>query len=96
MIQPLLDEVSRMEEDIGLWEFCKNVNGDTAGCCLNITEEAACKLALDVFGAAAERHITVGDNVEILVIKCDRIGKEEDTGIKVPKVRRFIIPLSRH
>lgn len=97
MIQPLLDEISRVEEDNNLWEFCENVSQDTVGGYLNITEDAACKLALDVFKAAAERHITIGDSVEILIVKRDRSSEKEDFNSRsIPKIRRFVVPLSRH
>ena len=83
LIQPILDEIANMDKDESLWELAPHgenafqsssvnniIGGDNpSGLCVDITSEEACKVIVRAFRAAAEREITVGDGLEIWILK---------------------------
>jgi len=99
LIQPMLDEVSNMEEDGALWIM--NAEGDafldsqTAAAAAQggrqesaidtLTEQQAFELVVKAFRAAAEREISIGDGVDIWLISKD--SKD---------IKRTFVALPRH
>lgn len=107
LIQPLLDEVTNMEQDDSLWELSadgenafisstrtasarstpkSNGSNDAIGsgdsicmvhkcghCCTDLSCAQACEVVRRAFCAAAEREITVGDGLDIWVLKRNKI-----------------------
>lgn len=106
MIQPILDELTNMEQDDSLWEIAgdgenafisttavedlkhkersdyKHDNVDSSnidvlteltegkrGHCVGLDCEKACDVVVRAFRAAAEREISVGDGVNVWIVK---------------------------
>lgn len=99
LIQPILDELTNMEEDNRLWELAPNgentfisssgitplpcsTSGNVIleelsalsrkGGCVGLESKEACEVILRAFRAAAEREITVGDGLDIWVLKANK------------------------
>lgn len=72
MILPMLDEITKMEEDLSLWE-----NSFTQGkfiekeikTFIKLSKIEAIDFARKCFLAAAERDITIGDGLDIFVLE---------------------------
>jgi len=126
LIQPILDELTNMEEDNNLWEIAPNgenaflssmhaspesdvVNGGELGHlealprkgrCVGLESEEAWEVVLRAFRAAAEREISVGDGVDIWVMKAnsksiDRFGMPHvDTNAYL--LEKYHYPLPSH
>lgn len=140
MIQPILDEITSMEEDESLWEIASD--GENAFISTNsvdtpntkarensaLTEiqgkdissnsilaergmpkgtyvaldcDAACEVLVRAFQAAAEREITIGDGLDVWIIKkqtqnseaITRLGRaSSDTNEYLLEKRRFSLP----
>ena len=93
LIQPMLDEITNMEEDLSLWELSKdgenafvpstlsnddnnNNNNNNklhsttiSRYCTELSSDEACSLILRAYRSAAEREITVGDGVDIWILR---------------------------
>lgn len=73
LIQPILDELTDMEEDDSLWRI--NESGDSfesiseSSFVQSLSCEEAVKCIVRAFRAAAEREISVGDGLEVLVLR---------------------------
>jgi 20S proteasome subunit beta 6 len=71
MIQPLLDELSGMEEDGSLWELSHEgtefLSKKDPFIDINVGDATA--LVIRTFKAAAEREISVGDGVQLWILK---------------------------
>ena len=76
LIQPMLDVVTRMEEedaDTSLFD-----GGAVAMVKHDLDVEGACALIVRAFKAAAEREITVGDGVDLCIIRHVEAGDAEE------------------
>ncbi len=126
MIQPILDELTNMEEDNALWEIAgegenafisttiSDVRQDSStnhetdellgfteprrSHCIGLDCEKACDVVVRAFQAAAEREISVGDGLDIWIMKKnhDLISKFgaplDDTNQYLIEKRRFTLP----
>jgi 20S proteasome alpha/beta subunit len=142
LIQPILDEITHMEEDDSLWElstegenaFLSGTPGahDSVPCiplreesigdiaagmskagrstgvatkrrrCVDLNEKDACDLVVRAFRAAAEREISVGDGVEVWVVRkksrMDELiegksgGRKSDSNARLLKRLHFPLP----
>jgi 20S proteasome alpha/beta subunit len=144
LIQPILDEITHMEEDNSLWELSSEgenaffscgtasfkqaraiydkIHGDASGNqlidmsgetndaqilrhCVDLSEKEACDVVMRAFHAAAEREISIGDGVEIWIV---RKGNKRMNGIaggkkamhkremKADSVKRLYFSLPAH
>jgi len=87
LIQPMLDEATESDrsDDSALWII--DAQGDTftsknPASRTNLSIDDACKLVVKAFQAAAEREITIGDGVEIVISTRDGIRRLKH---KLPK-----------
>ena len=127
MIQPILDELTNMEEDNALWEIAgegenafisTTINGikpqdigseDEMDKLLGLTEprrnhcvgldcEKACEVVVRAFQAAAEREISVGDGLDVWILKKNKSLRAtfgtpvDDTNQYLIEKRRFTLP----
>jgi 20S proteasome subunit beta 6 len=85
LIQPVLDELTKMEENEELWEFHDDENlEERTPRCIQLTCDEAIALIKNLFKTATEREISLGDGVEIIVLRKDSPGQ----------VERIVYPLS--
>lgn len=70
LIQPMLDEISCMDEDDALWDLSGKSEGKSPF--LELKEDEAVNLVKKAFLAAAEREISIGDGAEIYIISRDK------------------------
>lgn len=85
MIQPILDELTKMDENDSLWNFEDQSENDRY---LDIDENEAIRIVQKAFRAAAEREISVGDGIEILILK--------NSGNLLTSCTRKLFPLPIH
>lgn len=139
LIQPLLDEITNMEQDDALWELssdgenafvpttrasppvpasienheynggvCESTDANDTdigvggegrdvavkrGHCTDLSCEKACQVVRRAFRAAAEREITVGDGLEIWVLKRNKLHK---LGIPLTDTNEFLLEKQYH
>lgn len=132
MIQPILDELTNMEEDESLWEIAGegenafisttmkqlspsklNLKGEVInnsidamvsleepknGLCVDLDCDKACEVVVRAFRAAAEREISVGDGIDVWILKrkedlMSRFGAPmDDTNSYLIEKHRFALP----
>ena len=126
MIQPILDEITHMDEDDSLWEISGNgenafvssisssldagnlnKDGDISawndriqhqkGLCIGLDSDEACQVVLRAFRAAAEREISVGDGLDMWIVKRTdpmmRFGvADEDTNAYIVEKFHYSLP----
>ena len=100
MIQPLLDSLTNMDEDSSLWELSPggdefvSVAAATTGsssspyCVPGLSADAACDLVVRAFRSAAQREITIGDGLEVWIVR-----RCADGGARRAEVERRCFPL---
>jgi 20S proteasome alpha/beta subunit len=74
LISPFLDKLSNFEEDDSLWKLSLagtvlESQQHSASICVNISCEEAIDVTVKAFRAAAEREISIGDGIEVCIIK---------------------------
>lgn len=101
LIQPILDRVTQMEESKELWSF-QSILGESEDSgdlkrFVDLSIEDAIELVKEAFHAAAEREISIGDGVEIVVIERESEikGNDVDLSVKMRK-RSLFYQLPRH
>ncbi|RYH29123.1 hypothetical protein EON65_09560 [archaeon] len=91
MIQPLLDELSNLDEDDGLWTVSDQQGSFVSSRrCVHLTEEQAVNILCKGFRAAAEREISIGDGFDMCIIARDKESRGE------VRIRRMHFPLPKH
>lgn len=101
MIQPMLDQITALEEDEQLWEFCENVKQKERGIkCVDLSMERACDFVIRAFKAAAEREITIGDGIELVILHHNNNNSSNSTDNNtLPAsytIERLFVPLPFH
>ncbi len=92
MIQPLLDEITCLEEDDDLWLLSANEDAFTSPSkVITLNSEEAVQLVLRAFRAAAEREISIGDGLDIWII-----SKAQGYDSSLPETRKLHFALPRH
>ena len=127
MIQPILDELTNMEEDNALWEIAgegenafisttiNDIKPQDSGSedemdkllglteprrshCMELDCEKACEVVVRAFQAAAEREISVGDGLDVWILKKNKSLRAtfgtpvDDTNQYLIEKRRFTLP----
>jgi len=126
MIQPILDELTNMEEDNALWEIAGEgenafisttisdvrqdigtehesdellgITGPRRSHCVGLDCDKACDVVVRAFQAAAEREISVGDGLDVWILKKNKnlnskFGTPlDDTNQYLLEKRRFTLP----
>lgn len=82
MIQPILDNITNMDEDNSLWKVSaggdhfESASSSSLQHCINdLTVNDACNIIVKSFKAAAEREISIGDGIELWIIKKEKKKK---------------------
>jgi 20S proteasome subunit beta 6 len=96
LIQPILDEITGMEEDEALFVFPGSLLPDSTATTFTTTVdsgtsgnirgkeldvEEACDVIVTAFKAAAEREISIGDGIDVCIIRGE-VGQEPDHGLE--------------
>jgi 20S proteasome subunit beta 6 len=73
LMQPALDRLTNMEEDAAPWRVTDidDVFESTGEKVVDLSVDEACAAVLEAYRSAAEREITVGDGVEMMVVERD-------------------------
>jgi 20S proteasome alpha/beta subunit len=83
MIQPMIDEITKMDKNEELWLFNEEEEQESDGernklkrpqLAFPLAEEEAIQFIEKAFKAAAEREISIGDGVEILSMRRESDG----------------------
>ena len=112
LIQPMLDELSEVDDDLALWQLplsyqpeTKKVGTQTAaGTSINyirnLTKEKACSIIRSFFQAAAEREISIGDGLDIWIIEYPRIedtsANQDDVSVHKQFIKNMASSKTRH
>lgn len=92
LIQPMLDEATQMEQSSELWAL--DPEGDAfdrgaPGLYSHLSLDAACELIVKAFTAAAEREITIGDGVDIIIVSYDGEASSDGRKRQRRRTRRY-------
>jgi 20S proteasome subunit beta 6 len=92
LMQAFLDELTDMERDDGLWNFSSDGSEFTSSIDVitSLSREDAISVAIKAFKAAAEREISIGDGVHIVVIS--KVSNEDEEF----SIESQIVPLPAH
>lgn len=96
LIQPILDRVSKMEENKELWQFenydeTEEIDPPRF---VDTSIDSAIELVKSAFEAAAEREISVGDGIQIVIIESD-ISSGVESKVS-PRTRTLSFQLPKH
>ena len=73
LITPFLDKLSDFESDASLWRVASSAtvfeSQSALPICVNISCADAIDITVNAFRAAAEREISIGDGIEICIIR---------------------------
>ena len=73
LMQPALDRLTNMEEDAASWRVTgiDDVFESAGENFVDLSVDEACAAVLEAYRSAAEREITIGDGVEMMVVERD-------------------------
>ncbi len=81
-----------MEQNDAMWELTSEVISSSEDYYCKLTIHDAIALAENAFKAAAEREISIGDGLEIIILR-----NKNDAGCKNKVcIERIILPLPQH
>ncbi len=92
LIQSFLDELTEMEQNDSMWELTSEFISSSEDYYCKLTIRDAIALAENAFKAAAEREISIGDGLEIIIMR----NKDDSRCKNKVCIERIILPLPQH